>query len=75
MKKKLKDLTQVIKDNPGCIATTDNDCWWLHDVNGVEIANDGDVESLGDGYGSGGYYGGELLQALAKIVGVKIQSV
>jgi len=32
--------------------------------------------SLGDGgYGSGNCYGGDILQALAKIVGIKVQSV
>jgi hypothetical protein len=24
-----KDLVQIIRDNPGCIATIDNDCWWI----------------------------------------------
>ena len=88
-----KDLVQVIRDNPGCIATVDNDCWYLHKAppkpiddmtddeydewqkNG-EIANDSNVKRLGDGgYGSGCIYGGDLLQALAVIVGVKIESV
>lgn len=41
-----------------------------------ELANDGDVAELGDGgYGSGNSYGGDILQALAIIAGVKIQSV
>lgn len=89
----MKDLVQIIKDNPGCIATIDNDCWWIrkappkpidemtetelddwHD-NGV-LARDGEIEPLGDGgYGSGCCYGGDILQALAVIVGVKIESV
>lgn len=39
-------------------------------------ASDGDVIKLGDGgYGSGNCYGGDILQALAKIVGVKVESV
>jgi hypothetical protein len=33
------------------------------------------VRPLGSGYGSGNCYGGDILQALAKIVGVKIESV
>lgn len=41
-----------------------------------QIACDEDVEPLGDGgYGSGNCYGGDILQALAVIVGVKIESV
>lgn len=40
------------------------------------LARDGEVLSLGDGgYGSGNCYGGDLLQALALIVGVKVVSV
>ena len=71
-----KDLVQVIKDNPGCKATIDNDCWWLEDKDGKELATENDVQPLGDGgYGSGNYYGGDLLQALAKIVGVVVKSV
>lgn len=43
---------------------------------GQELARDGDVESLGDGgYGSGNCYGGDILQALAIIVGIKVESV
>jgi hypothetical protein len=89
----MKDLVQVIKDNPGCIATVDNDCWWIHkappkpvdEMTGEEyddwqesgeIACDADVKPLGDGgYGSGSCYGGDILQALAQIVGIKIRSV
>lgn len=41
-----------------------------------EIACDGQVIRLGDGgYGSGNCYGGDILQALAKIVGVTVESV
>jgi hypothetical protein len=88
---KKKDLVQIIRDNPGCVAIVDNDCWtlykqspytppegvaedvWLRDN---ELANDGDVKRLGDGgYGSGNCYGGDILQALAVIVGIKIESV
>ena len=43
---------------------------------GARLATDGDVRPLGDGrYGSGNCYGGDILQALAAIVGVKIESV
>lgn len=41
-----------------------------------KLASDEDIEPLGDGgYGSGNCYGGDILQALAVIVGVKIESV
>lgn len=41
-----------------------------------QLARDGEVIELGDGgYSSGNCYGGDLLQALAVIVGVKIESV
>ena len=47
---------------------------WL-DGDGL-LACDGEVKALGDGgYGSGHCYGGDILQALAAIVGVKIESV
>lgn len=41
-----------------------------------KLASDDDIEPLGDGgYGSGNCYGGDLLQALAEIVGIKVESV
>ncbi len=77
-----KDLVQIIRDNPGCIAVIDNDCWWLYrdedhrDSGDDPLAEDGAVKQLGDGgYGSGNCYGGDILQALAVIVGIKIESV
>lgn len=88
-----KDLVQIIRDNPGCVATIDNDCWWLRkappkpvdEMTDAEwdayhedglLAKDGEIEPLGDGgYGSGNCYGGDILQALAMIVGVKVESV
>lgn len=27
---KKKDLVQIIRDNPGCVAIVDNDCWMLY---------------------------------------------
>jgi hypothetical protein len=96
MSNKRKDLVQIIKDNPGCVAIIDNDCWSIHKNHPHanphdeddsyekwekwdkenELASDGEVEELGDGgYGSGNCYGGDILQALAIIVGVKVESV
>lgn len=92
MTERNKDLVQIIKDNPGCIATVDNDCWWLQAAPTKPIdemtedereawydrpylASDSDVFPRGSGYGSGCTYGGDLLQALAEIVGIKVESV
>ncbi len=78
----MKDLVKLIKKHPNAVFTVDNDCWYMHksqkskDAGDEYIASDGDVKSLGDGgYGSGNCYGGDILQALAKIVGVEIESV
>ncbi|TIL91426.1 MAG: hypothetical protein E5Y73_17265 [Mesorhizobium sp.] len=92
-----KDLVQIIRDNPGCVATIDNDHWSIHkkcpsenpheedgymdDWNKWEMENElvsasDEILPLGDGgYGSGNCYGGDILQALAKIVGIKVESV
>lgn len=87
-----KDLVQIIRDNPGCVAIIDNDSWTLYKQspytppNGIvdedawerdiRLCDDGNVKRLGDGgYGSGNCYGGDILQALAVIVGIKIESV
>lgn len=94
MAKAKKDLVEIIKANPGCVAVVDNDCWYLYRENpneagpdwdspnreawekANELASDGDVKPLGDGgYGSGNCYGGDILQALAQIVGIKVESV
>lgn len=40
------------------------------------VSSDDNIVKLGDGgYGSGNCYGGDILQALAKIVGMRIESV
>ena len=89
----MKDLVEIIKANPGCTATIDNDYWVLHAVppkplhemsedehedwyTSGQIAHSGEVDPLGDGgYGCGACYGGDILQALAIIVGISIESV
>lgn len=86
-----KNLVEIIKANPGCVATIDNDSWVLHKAKpetmpedwdewyeANQLADDSDTfdPPLGDGgYGSGNCYGGDILQALAIIAGVKIESV
>jgi len=86
-KKNGKDLVEIIKANPGCVAVVDNDCWTLYSkdpdevpedetAEAYELACESDVAPLGDGgYGSGNCYGGDILQALSKIVGVTVKSV
>ena len=49
---KKKDLVQIIRENPGCIAVIDNDCWWLwrdeahRDSGDDPLASDGEVQPL-----------------------------
>lgn len=51
----------------------EHDAW--NDISNA-IAQAGDVTHRGGGgYGSGSFYGGDILQALAEIVGVKVGSV
>jgi hypothetical protein len=91
-KPKKRNLVEIIRANPGCVAIVDNDCWSLYkkhpseapdDDDGYELwceqnelVRDDQIEPLGDGgYGSGNCYGGDILQALAKIVGITVESV
>jgi hypothetical protein len=93
MEKAKKDLVQIIRDNPGCVATIDNDCWIImparpkplgqmtdDDYDAWECLkplarSDDDLVRRGGGYGSGCTYGGDILQALAVIVGITVESV
>ena len=91
MRKRTKDLVQIVRDNPGCRFTVDNDAWYVtpalpkpesemtdqdwDDLYERKLACDEDVIARGSGYGSGCCYGGDILQALAEIVGVHIESV
>lgn len=95
-KSEVKDLVQIIKDNPGCIAVIDNDSWTLK--KGTPYPDDFDnwdgkkaeeweeaqeLASSSDKlkpfnmetYQEGNCYGGDILLALATIVGIKIESV
>jgi hypothetical protein len=81
---KPKDLVEIIRDNPGCIAIIDNDSWELLKEDSYETwsenntlaTDEDDLIIRGDGgYGSGNCYGGDILQALAAIVGIKVRSV
>lgn len=89
-----KNLVQIIKNNPGCVAVIDNDHWSLYSLEEYQkdeeeeyakdedwereklIDSDDEFAELGDGgYGSGNRYGGDILQALAVIVGITVESV
>jgi hypothetical protein len=93
---KVKDLVQIIRDNPGCVATIDNDSWtlskdtpqpddfdkWGYEqqdkwLKAQELASSEDKLKpfKGETYQSGSCYGGDILLALAEIVGIKIESV
>ncbi len=86
----MKDnLADLIRQNPGAVFQVDNDCWWMlaapgkprDDMTDEEydawaervIATDRTVKSTFGGHGN--VYGGDILQALADIVGVKIEGV
>jgi hypothetical protein len=89
----MKDLVELIKQNPGARFIVDNDSWSMHKpfpdgfdgwdeeaqdhwTDASQLVGDDEVTARGDGgYGSGNCYGGDILQALAEIVGVEIESV
>lgn len=68
------DCWTLYKSDPDNAPADDpeNEAWYAEN----ELANERDVKSRGDGgYGSGHCYGGDILQALAEIVGIKVHSV
>ena len=81
----IAELVEIIKANPGCHAIVDNDDWTLYKTDpadldddqdeGNELANADSHGAIDCGYGSGNCYGGDLLQALSRIVGIKVESV
>lgn len=95
MANRKKDLVQIIRDNPGCVAEIDNDCWTLYKLDpggplGVtEDMSDDAIEkwekrntladSNDDFKPMGGYesncYGGDILAAMAVILGVTVRGV
>lgn len=72
------DCWFLYKESPDMNPYRDSDDWnaareWEEDN---LLVTDGEVEYIGDGgYGSGNTYGGDILQALAQIVGLKVESV
>ena len=77
---KKKDLVKIIKENPGCIATIDNDQWWIMakdaDEDAEPLISSDDPQVTRDwSYGPDSNYGQGILCALAEIVGIEIESV
>jgi hypothetical protein len=86
-----KDLVQVIRDNPGCIAIIDSSDWALyrqhphnnpHDADSVSAMDWDEKNLLADSNntepmdGLGGCrWGGDVFQALADIVGIEVENV
>lgn len=94
--KEAKDLAQIIRDNPGCVAVIDNDSWtlrkdtpqpddfdnWTYQKQdewerSQELASSDDTLKpfKNETYQEGSCYGGDILLALAEIVGIKVESV
>jgi hypothetical protein len=72
------DYWTMHRENPyGPNSAPDEDDYEAFEAweNNNKLASDSDVTARGSGYGSGNCYGGDILQALAVIVGVKIESV
>ncbi len=65
----VKELAEIIKSNPECVAIIDNDYWWLTDKYGQELINSESMANEECVYGRG------ILEALALIVGIEIESV
>lgn len=89
--KTIEELAQIIRDNPGAVVTVDNDCWWMRPAppkpidemtiaeydewEDSTIVSDNDVAPFSLGYIDSNCYGGAILMALAKIVGIELESV
>lgn len=83
----MKNLVNIIKDNPNCLAVIDNDCWFIYPSSNPNAYDSGlEEEELvssydkleplkGNTYQSNNCYGGAILLALAEIAGIKIESV
>lgn len=76
----MTDLSSIIRNNPGCVAFIDNDCWSLYS-NKYYIATDADweldpnLDKTEKLYSSQGIYGEDLLIALGKLANINIQKV
>lgn len=69
------DHWSLHKQNPDQNPHEDDEAYEAWDEQNT-LAQAGEVKNIGDGgYGSGNCYGGDILQALAVIVGVKVESV
>ena len=68
------DSWYIVKDCPNWDALSDDERMQWHETSMLVSSSD-NIVRRGSGYGSGNVYGGDVLQALAEIVGIKIESV
>lgn len=81
----LSPLIKILQEEKHIVVTIDNDCWWIErserhpeyeeDSEDNVLIDDTDIPYYDSGYGCGNTYGGDILQALAIIHGVKVESV
>ena len=75
------DLAEWIKNNKNCVFVVDNDCWFAYadknedDFDQEPDISDRDMCSEQMGYIGTHVYGGDILQAMAFILNVKLESV
>lgn len=91
---KIAQLAEIIRKNPNCLVTVDNDYWWIDKQSRAEYPGSedddeafaawdaqnrlvcaDDITEYHNGYGSGSSYGGDVLQALALLQGIRVESV
>jgi len=69
--KVIEKLADFIESNPDCSFEIDNDCWYINDKNGNQIACDGDFVTNTDWYSSGNLYGASLSEAMVVLLNRK----
>ncbi len=79
-KKKLSipQLAKLLENNPGCVVTLDNDCWWIDKAPTDDVDEDDDdhepvrLVDSDDIQGGSSCYGQDILFALAYNAGIEI---
>lgn len=67
-------LAQILKDNPGCTAILDNDCFWIYKTLDCGDEHPGDVD--GNSLYRGDQQPGiELLAAMAELLNINLENV
>lgn len=64
-------LADFIEANPNCIFEIDNDCWYISDEFGQQIASYNDFSFYTDWYSSGNLYGAALSEAMVVLLNRK----